>query len=85
MNYHDNYLYHCLLLIRNHDIAGLGDCIAASASCYSCIGSELCGVCSNLDDSLMCISKNATDQIELTCQGTFMDQNLVYTYTKDSI
>ena len=34
----------------------------------------------------MCLSKNATDQIKLTCQGTFMDQNLVYTYTgKDSI
>jgi len=49
--------------------AGVGQCIAASESCYSCIASEMCGVCSNLAGELMCVSTNATDLISSTCQG----------------
>merc|ERR1712176_642353 len=48
---------------------GVGECIATSDSCYSCIGSDLCGVCSNLVGELMCVSNNATELVKSTCEG----------------
>ena len=61
-----------IIAAADHDhITGVGECIAASESCYSCVASEMCGVCSNLAGELMCVSTNATDLISSTCQGTW--------------